>query len=125
MINYIGPLNSGAAAGANGSATANTTTAQIISGRVIAVYIKYNDSPPAGTTIATIATANVTYPGQTVLSVVNSATSGWKFPRVALHDTAGAAVTYDGTRPIYDAQPIHDNVKVTISGANEIGRAHV
>jgi hypothetical protein len=37
---------------------------------------------------------------------------------VALHDTAGAAVTYDGTRPIYDAQPIHDNVKVTISGAN-------
>lgn len=117
-ISYVGPINSGAAAGSNGSATASTTTGTQISGRVLGVYIKYNDSPPAGTTTATIATANSTYPAQTVLSVVNSATSGWFFPRVAACTNAGAAITYDGTRPIYDAQPIHDNVKVTISGAN-------
>lgn len=118
MINYVGPLNSGVAAGSNGSATNNTTTAQVITGRVLGVYVRYNDSPPAGTTTATIATANSTYPAQTILSIVNAATSGWFFPRVALHSNAGAAVTYDGTRPIYDAQPVSDNLKVTISGAN-------
>lgn len=118
MINMIGPINSGAAVGSNGSATSSITTGQTLSGRVLAAYIKYNDSPPAGTTTATIASANVNYPGQTVLSVVNSATSGWYFPRVAVHSNAGAAVTYDGTRPIYEAQPICDNLKITISGAN-------
>ena len=118
MINMIGPINSGAAVGSNGSATASTTPGQLLSGRVLAAYIKYNDSPPAGTCTATIATNNVNYPGQTILSVVNSATSGWYFPRVAVHSNAGAAVTYDGTRPIYEPQAISDNVKVTISGVN-------
>ena len=118
MINLVGPISSGVAAGNNGSATNSTTTAPMISGRVLATYIQYLDSPPAGTTTATIATANVNYPGQTVISIVNAATSGWFFPRVAVHSNAGAAVTYDGTRPIYEPQPIHDNVKVTISGAN-------
>jgi hypothetical protein len=118
MINYIGPLNSGVAVGSNGSATANSTAPQVLTGKVLAAYIRYNDSPPAGTTTATIATANSTYPAQTVLSVVNAATSKWFFPRVAASDNAGAAITYDGTRPIYEAQPIHDNVKITISGAN-------
>lgn len=118
MLNYIGPLNTGAAVGANGSATSSYTTPQVVTGRVVATYIKYNDSPPAGTTTATIATANATYPGQTVISIVNAATAGWFFPRVAVHSNAGAAVTYDGTRPIYDVQPVSDNLKVTISGAN-------
>jgi hypothetical protein len=117
MINYIGPINSGAAVGSNGSATSSATT-QVVSGRVLAAYIKYNDSPPAGTTTATIATANVNYPGQTIISIVNAATAGWFFPRVAMHSNAGAAITYDGTRPIYEAQPVSDNLKVTISGAN-------
>ncbi len=49
MLKYIGPINSGAAVGSNGSATASTTT-QVVSGRVIGVYVRYNDSPPAGTT---------------------------------------------------------------------------
>jgi hypothetical protein len=118
MINYLGPINSGAAVGANGSATSSALTTGLVNGKVTGVYIKYNDAPPAGTCTATIATANVNYPGQTVLSVVNAATSGWFFPRVAVHSNAGAAVTYDGTRPIYDAQPVHDQLKITISGVN-------
>ena len=118
MINLIGPINSGAAVGSNGSATSSITTGQMITGRVVAAYVKYNDSPPAGTTTATIATNNANYPGQTVLSIVNAATSGWFFPRVAVHSNAGAAVTYDGTRAIYDTQPVNDNLKITISGAN-------
>ena len=118
MINLIGPINSGAAVGSNGSATSSITTGQMITGRVVAAYVKYNGSPPAGTTTATIATNNANYPGQTVLSIVNAATSGWFFPRVAVHSNAGAAVTYDGTRAIYDTQPVNDNLKITISGAN-------
>ncbi len=118
MINMIGPINSGAAVGSNGSATSSAVTGQALSGRVLGAYVKYNDSPPAGTTTATIASNNVSYPGQTILSIVNAATSGWFYPRVAVHSNAGAAVTYDGTRPIYEPQAICDNVKVTISGAN-------
>ena len=117
MINYIGPINSGAAVGNNGSATSSAVTQQV-TGRVLAAYIKYNDNPPAGTTTATIATNNVNVPGQTVLSIVNAATSGWFFPRVAVHSNAGAAVTYSAGQPIYDTQPVSDNLKITISGAN-------
>lgn len=118
MISYIGPIYSGAAVGNNGSATSSALTTGIVSGKVKSVYIQYLDNPPAGTTTATVATNNVAYPGQTVISVVNAATSGWFQPRIAVHSTAGAAVTYDGTRPIYDTQPVHDVLKVTISGAN-------
>lgn len=115
-----GPHNSGAAAGSAGSATANATSTNVILGRVLAVYVKYNDSPPAATTDVTIATAGGTgsAPANTILTITNAATNAWFYPRHTVHDEAAAAITYDGTREVHEAPPIHDTVKVTIAGAN-------
>jgi hypothetical protein len=115
-MRLIGPLNSGTAAGSAGSATANATSSTIISGEISAVYVRYNDSPPAGTTDVTIAGANV--PAAAILTLTDAATDGWFFPRAIAHDAAGAAVTFDGTNEIYVKIPVHDTIKVTIAGAN-------
>ena len=115
----VGPLSSGAAVGSAGSATANQTSSIIVKGKVLAIYLEYLGSPPAGTTDATVATAGVSaLPAATLLTITNSATNAVFYPRVAVHDTAGAGVTYDGTNEIYEPQYIHDKVKVTIAGAN-------
>jgi hypothetical protein len=115
MINYIGPINSGAAVGANGEATASTTSAQIVTGRVLGLYVKYNDSPPAGTTDVVIETAGVTHPAVTIVTLTNQATSKWVYPRVTPQGVTGvdlAALT------VLEPAPIADKIKVTIDDAN-------
>jgi hypothetical protein len=115
MTRLIGPLNSGAAAGGAGVATANATSSILVSGLLHAVYVKYNDAPPAGTTDVTIATAASTSnaPAQTLLSIANAATDGWFYPRGQIHTTAGAAIADQ-----YGLLPVYDKVKVTIAQAN-------
>lgn len=118
-MRLVGPIYSGAAAGSAGSATANATTAVAVRGAVHAVYIEYLDSPPAGTTDVTIATAGIDHPAQTILSIANAATSGWWYPRAATHSTAGAAALYaGGGSAVLDRVAIADKVKVTIAQAD-------
>lgn len=124
-MKLYGPINSGVAVGADGSATANATGTAIICGEIYGVYVRYNDSPPAGTTDVTIATAGTDHPAVTILTLTDGATDGWRYPRVALATNAGAAVTYDGTRPIYGNIPIADKIKVTIAQANAADSADV
>ncbi len=117
-MKLVGPLNSGIAAGADGSATANQTNSVVVAGKVLSIYITYNDSPPAGSTDVVVATAGVSLPALTILTVTNAATSGWFHPRLQVHTTAGAAATLDGTRPMLEPAAIYDRIKVTISQAN-------
>jgi hypothetical protein len=115
MINYIGPINSGAAVGGNGVATANQTSVQVVTGRILGLYVKYNDSPPAGTTDVTIATAGGTAPAQTILTLTNAATDKWVYPRITPQGVTGvdlAALT------VLETIPVHDKIKVTIAQAN-------
>lgn len=115
MARLIGPINSGTASGSAGSATANFTSGNI-TGCVLAVYVKYNDSPPAGTTDVTVATAGTAsgMPGAvTILALTDGATDGWRYPRVLGDDTAGSDLT-----GWYVTIPIDDQVKVTIAGAD-------
>lgn len=127
MIKLAGPYNTGPAVGANGSATANSTS-KLLSGRVLAVYVKYNDSPPAGTcdvTIATLGTAP-SAPTLAILTLTNTATDGWFYPRHQVHSSAGAALLYAANGEIVaEAVPIHDQVKFTIAGANAADNADV
>jgi hypothetical protein len=127
MIKLAGPYNTGAAAGENGSATANSTS-KLLSGRVLAVYIKYNDSPPAGTcdvTIATLGTAPAA-PSLAILTLTNAATSGWFYPRHGVHGSTGTALLYaENGQIVAEAVPIHDQVKFTIAGANAADNADV
>jgi len=114
IMSLVGPINSGLAAGGAGVATSNKTTDQIVRGRILAVYVKYLDSPPA-TTDVTVETAGVSaFPAQTILSLVNAATDVVRYPVVQNHDTSGVAVTGEFAPVV-----IHDKVKVTIAQAND------
>jgi len=115
MINYIGPLNSGAAVGGNGAATANATSNQVVTGRVLGVYVRYNDSPPAATTDVTIATAGGTAPAQTILTLTDTAASKWLYPRITPQGTTGADLA---ALTVLEPIPVHDKIKVTIAQAN-------
>lgn len=101
------------ASGGSGTATANAISKEPISGEILAVHLKYTDSPPVGTTDVTIAEAN-NDPAVSVLAITNGATDGWRFPRAAVVDTAGAAVT-----GAVQNVPISDYLKVTIAQAND------
>lgn len=113
-MRLIGPLNTGVAVGSNGSATANNTTSVPVSGLIYGVYVKYNDSPPAGTTDVTIATLGTSPspPALTILTLTNAATDGWFYPRHVNHSNAGVAAATT------EAVPVFDFIKVTIAQAN-------
>lgn len=119
-IELYGPINTGVSAGGAGVATANATTTNPLYGEVLAVYVKYNDSPPAGTTDVTVATQGTSpaVPALTFLTLTDAATDGYFYPRTILHDLTGTAVTFDNTNEIYGPVAIADKVKVTIAQAN-------
>lgn len=120
MLKLIGPINSGAAVGSDGSATATGVSPNPVCGRILAVHLKYKDSPPAGTTDVTIATQGTSPrpPSNTILTLTDAATDVWRYPRHQVHTEAGAGVTYDGTNEVYEAVPVDDYIKVTIAQAN-------
>lgn len=115
MSRLAGPYNSGAAAGGAGVATANADTPVRLAGYVVGVYVKYNDSPPAGTTDVIIKTKGTSPepPSFTILTLTNGATDGWRWPRVLTQDVAGADITGN-----YDWIYIDDFVNVKIDQAN-------
>ena len=117
-------INSGAAAGSAGSATNNATSSHVITGPICSLGVTYGDSPP-GTTDVTVATAGNNGPALTILTLTNANTSGWFHPRHVVDDNAGADITYDGTRVVYDKICIADNIKVTIAGADSPDTAEV
>ncbi len=118
-MKYWGPLNSGVAAGGAGVATNNATSTVVLAGRVLAIYVRYNDNPPAGTTDVTIETAGTDGPPSlTILTLTDAATDGYFYPRHQVHTEAGAGITYDGANEVYEPVPIHDKVKVTIAQAD-------
>ena len=124
-INLVGPINSGLAVGGDGVATANNTSDHIISGRIIALDIKYNATPPGATTDVTIATAGNASPAVTITTITDSATAKRYYPRDTVHDKVGADLTYDGTHLVSESIPINDNIKITIAGANADDNADV
>lgn len=113
-MRILGPLSSGVAAGSAGSATANQNSSQLVSGEVVGIYVKYNDSPPATTdvTIKTVGTSP-SPPTYNLLVRTNANTDGWFYPQVAVHDTAGAAIAGE-----YRSQLVHDYLNIVIAQAN-------
>lgn len=114
-MRVYGPLNSGAGTGGAGVATANTSSATRLVGRVIAIYVKYNDTPPATTdvTVKTLGTSP-SAPTQNLLVLTDANTSGWFYPRVQVNATTGSAIA-----ATYDKLAIYDNINVAIAQAND------
>lgn len=111
-INLVGPINSGAASGGAGAATANATTTHDIIGIVRSIAVRYNDSPPAGTDVV-IATAGLAAPALTILTLTNNNSDGWWQIEHDAVDAAGSSSSG------HLSPPIADKVKVTIAQAND------
>jgi len=100
------------ASGAEGEATGNATTDEMVRGAVMAVYVDYGEAITT-TTDLTLAPAGT--PTENVLSLSNQATDKWVYPRRAVQDNAGTDVTYDGTNEIYEPYWVDDYLKVTVA----------
>ena len=111
-------INSGEAVGANGSATANNTSTHVVTGQICSIGVTYGDSPP-GTTDVTIATAGNNGPALTILTLTNANTSGWFHPRHVVDSNTGADIEYADGYSVHDKVCIADNIKVTVSQAND------
>lgn len=117
-------INSGAAAGSNGSATNNNTSGHVVTGQICSIGVTYGDSPPASTDV-TIATAGNNGPALTILTLTNANSDGWFHPRHVVDSNAGADIEYADGYSVYDKVCIADNIKVTIAQANSPDTAEV
>lgn len=111
--------------GADGSAASPTPaldppsgnlSTRPISGQVKSIYVKYNTQP--NTTDVVVKTNGQNGPSQILLTLTNKNTDGLFYPRVALHDVLGVAVTYDGTHAQLDDATIDDYVAVAVAQGN-------
>ena len=121
MIDAIGPLNSGVTAGGAGVSTNNATSDFTVTGQLLGFYIRFNDSPPAGTTDTTIAAISGTLPTRTLLTITNGATDGFYAVRAGAVTGANAAIT-DSSAMI---PLVNDKIKVTVAQANDGDSADV
>jgi hypothetical protein len=99
------------AAGGSGAATKTAYSDQKANGRIVAVYLDYQDSPP-GTTDVTLAPKN--FPGTPILYKADYATDAWFYPVVqAVKNTD--ATTFTG---IAKEIAVNDYLALTIAQAN-------
>jgi hypothetical protein len=110
----FGPINSGAAVGADGVATATGTSALPVRGMLYQVQVKYNDSPPVGTTDITIKTKGSNPPSFTILDIANAATDGVFQPRFDECKASDGSALSTNNGMI----ALEDYVQVVIAGAN-------
>jgi hypothetical protein len=103
--------------GGAGVSAGNATSQDVITGKLHAVYLNYAATAP-GTTDVTISMPEA--PEQTLLTVSNNATDGWYLPRQAVCDTAGAGLTYDGTRTVNEPLPVDGRIKLTVAQSNDL-----
>ena len=111
-------ISSGATDGGAGVSTNNNTSGHVVVGQICSIGVTYNGSPPASTDLV-IATAGNNGPALTILTLTNANSNGWFHPRHIVDDNAGDDITYDGTRVVYDKVCIADNIKITVSQAND------
>ena len=115
MIRQV-QFSTGAAAGADGVATATGYSGGPVAGRVLAVHVDYLDSPPA-TTDLTLSDAGDPA-AESILSLVNQATDIKIYPRRLVETNDGTDLTYDGTRKVYEPHVVHGRLKAVIAQAN-------
>jgi len=111
-------ISSGATDGGAGASTNNNTSTHVVVGQICSIGVTYNGSPPSSTDLV-IATAGNNGPALTILTLTNANSNGWFHPRHKIDDESAADVTYDGTNEVYDKVCVADNIKITVSQAND------
>lgn len=104
-------LTCGPAAGSSGSATATATSEDVVNGIILAVHLKYTDSPPVTTDVTVEEAFNS--PAMPILKVSDTATDSWFHPMADVVDQEGGAMTGAAQKI-----PVCDKIKVSIAGAN-------
>ncbi len=93
----------------------NVTSGSAVMGRILAIYLEYQSGTDAGTDVTIATAASSSLPANTILTITDSATSGWYYPRHQVHSNAGAALTLDGTRANVDTVPVYDKLKISVA----------
>jgi hypothetical protein len=103
------------AAGAAGSAT-STTYSLPICGKIQAVHIDYQDSPPA-TTDVTLSDENDPA-AEAIISLANANTDIKIYPRRVTEKNDGADILYTTGEEVYEPYVVHGRLKVVIAQAD-------
>ena len=111
-------INSGDTSGGSGASTSNNTSSHVVVGQICSIGVTYNGSPPASTDVV-IATAGNNGPALPLLTLTNANSDGWFHIRHKVDDESGADITYDGSNEVYEKVCVADNIKVTVSQAND------
>ena len=115
MINVIN-FSTGAAVGAAGSATA-TGYSPHVSGKVLAVYMNYQDSPPAGTTDFTLSDEEDPA-SESIVSLSNTATDQKIYPRRVTEKNDGTDILYTTGEEVHEPYVVNGRLEATIAQAN-------
>jgi hypothetical protein len=97
--------------GTTGSATNAVTSSDVITGKIHGVYVTV---PSGGTCTCTLA---MQAHGDNILSLTAIDASAWYYPRKAVCDNTGVALTYNGTANVYDKYAVNDHLVLTITSA--------
>lgn len=115
MIEAI-KFTTGAASGSAGSATA-TGYSHAVAGKILAVHVDYQDSPPAGTTDFTLS-GESDPASESIITLTDAATDIKIYPRRVVETNDGTDITYDDTHKVYDYYVVDGRLEATIAQAN-------
>lgn len=99
--------------GTDANATGSASSEVLVRGYLEAVQYDYHADAPDTTDVTLTEASSM---ARTLLTVSNNKTDTVKYPRVALHDTSGTALTLDGTEPATGRLYL-PGVKVTVAVA--------
>jgi hypothetical protein len=121
MIDLI-QWSTGAAAGAAGSAT-STGYSMPVRGKVLAVHVDYQDSPPATTDI-TLSDENDPA-AENIVTLADQATDIKVYPRRVLEQNNGTDLLYAATFNVYGHYVVHGRLKAVIAQADSPDFANI
>ena len=115
MIDRI-QFSTGAAVGSAGSATA-TSYSVPVQGRVLAVHVDYQGSPPGATTDFTLSDEDDPA-SESIVSLVDQATDIKVYPRRVTEKNDGTDILYVAGEEVFECYAVHGRLKAVIAQAN-------
>lgn len=109
-------LTTGPAVGSDGVATA-TGYSVPVQGEVLAVYVKFQDSPPAATTDFTLSDEEDPA-SESIISLTNTATNIKIYPRRVTEQNDGTDILYVTGEEVFEPYIVHGRLEATIAQAN-------
>lgn len=122
MIDRV-TFSTGAATGGAGAATATGHSVHV-AGEVLAVYVVYQDSPPAATTDFTLSDA-ADPASEAIISLTNAATDVKIYPRRITEKNDGTDILYVTGEEVHEPYVVCGRLEATIAQANDDDYADV